>query len=836
MRRLRKHLTSHSEERPFSCDLCDKKFKRKHEVSAHMRVHDGSMSFECDFCSKKLRSKGSWMIHRRRHLKDYVAKCEICSQGFVTNQEYNNHMGSKHSTSNHICNICGRGCYDKAALQGHMARHAEDYENNQSIRCELCKKKKTYSLKSRQIERKVEFSDGKRNTKLKCCHQCGKLFKDTRRLKRHLTSHNEARPYSCELCNKKFKMKQTVLAHLRIHDAGGMSFECDFCTKKLRSKGSWMIHRKRHLKDYVAKCEICCQGFVTKQEYDNHIGSKHGKSNYICNVCNKSYCDKASLQGHMVLHTENYGNNQNIVCELSKKQRTKRVKKELDPDYVCPKIRDTSYQVFPKEETDSKIYENLMKFSCELCDEKIESSIAFALHSIKHSSDNRYFDPTVLNNLVYGPGISITPVKQETYDYSYTANNLNNFNPFNGYNGYNPFMNQLRDPETKLTEKCQSSKFQKIVSKQVGLPNSNILDCLVKKPKKKKPEKPKNNIEKNIPSPPVDLDEPIHCEVCNETYKNNVAFALHSLKHSEDGKYTCHLCEYRNASKYHIEMHIRAHEGTTKYKCEICGKAFTMKNTSSEMPGELIDLNKIKKEPKPHKIKKEKKDKRGKKGRRKKIDIVHPPPIELDEPIQCDVCSDTYKNNVAFSLHSKSHSEDGKYSCHICNYRNASKYHIEMHVRAHEGTTSYKCEICNKAFTVSTHAMEHKYFHSGEKPFQCEICGKHFMFSRFLASHRRTQHWEIITGTPLIKYDCNICKKHYTSSSGLKRHNLRNHNTEGIDTSVLCDICGKKISSNEKLKFHRRVHTGYKPFACEVCGKCFSTKEQKKRTFKSAYR
>ncbi|XP_057661568.1 zinc finger protein ZFP2-like isoform X17 [Diorhabda carinulata] len=213
---------------------------------------------------------------------------------------------------------------------------------------------------------------------------------------------------------------------------------------------------------------------------------------------------------------------------------------------------------------------------------------------------------------------------------------------------------------------------------------------------------------------------------------------------------------------------------------------------------------------------------------RKKSDIAHPPPVELDEPIQCDLCSDTYKNNVAFSLHSIQHSDDGKYSCHICNYKNASKYHIEMHVRAHEGTTSYKCEICNKAFTVSTHALEHKYFHSGEKPFQCEICGKHFMFSRFLASHRRTQHWEIITGTPLIKYDCTTCNKHYTSSSGLKRHNLRNHNYEGIDTSVLCDICGKKISSNEKLKFHRRVHTGYRPHACEVCGKCFSTKEQKK--------
>ncbi|RZC32448.1 zinc finger protein 271-like [Asbolus verrucosus] len=201
---------------------------------------------------------------------------------------------------------------------------------------------------------------------------------------------------------------------------------------------------------------------------------------------------------------------------------------------------------------------------------------------------------------------------------------------------------------------------------------------------------------------------------------------------------------------------------------------------------------------------------------------------ETTEAVHCEVCDETYPNNVAFALHSVDHNGDNKYSCHFCEYRNSSKYHIEMHIKAHEGTTKYKCEICQKAFTVSTHAIEHKYFHTGEKPFQCEICGKHFMFSWFLTSHRRTQHWEIMTGTPLVKYDCTICNKHYTSSTGLRRHNLSKHNVLGIDSSVLCDICGKRLSSKEKLKFHRRIHTGYKPYACEICTKSFSRKEQLK--------
>ncbi|VEN39098.1 unnamed protein product [Callosobruchus maculatus] len=100
------------------------------------------------------------------------------------------------------------------------------------------------------------------------------------------------------------------------------------------------------------------------------------------------------------------------------------------------------------------------------------------------------------------------------------------------------------------------------------------------------------------------------------------------------------------------------------------------------------------------------------------------------------------------------------------------------------------------------------------------------MFSWSLASQRRTSHYKILTGKPLVKFDLASCNKHYESAGGLRRHNIKKHKANEIDLSVICEICGKKLSSKEKLKLHIRTHTGYRSHACRVCPKSFSKKDQ----------
>ncbi|XP_018335331.1 zinc finger protein 135 isoform X20 [Agrilus planipennis] len=194
------------------------------------------------------------------------------------------------------------------------------------------------------------------------------------------------------------------------------------------------------------------------------------------------------------------------------------------------------------------------------------------------------------------------------------------------------------------------------------------------------------------------------------------------------------------------------------------------------------------------------------------------------ELLHCFTCEVIFDSKLAYALHSVSHGSEGRYSCPECDFTTRYKDKIKMHKHIREEKTKYCCKICKQSFVVSRDAEEHENVHLGKKPFICEVCGREYALSRLLASHRRHQHWEVLKIAPSNKFDCVPCKKHYTTASGLRRHRLRYHNTVKRER-FLCDECGKELSSKEGLKFHRRTHTGYKPYSCATCSRAFVRKQ-----------
>lgn len=207
--------------------------------------------------------------------------------------------------------------------------------------------------------------------------------------------------------------------------------------------------------------------------------------------------------------------------------------------------------------------------------------------------------------------------------------------------------------------------------------------------------------------------------------------------------------------------------------------------------------------------------------------------------LQCEVCNEVFYSNLTFALHSKEHSEvlsesaDKKfYYCHFCPYKTVFENNIRKHIRRHDGKQrQFQCEICRLLFKEEFQAVEHKFFHLQQFPHTCQYCNKSFTFSWLLRSHLRVIHSVIMPRKPKVtEFRCAQCNLDYKTSQGLRRHNLRIHNTQV--RTYLCDTCGKCLANGDSLKFHKRAHIGYKPHSCSLCPKSFTKKEQLKEHFR----
>lgn len=61
------HIRSHTNERNYKCDECNKAFTNSSDLNKHKRVHDPEQKIKCDHCTKTFAQKVNWRSHMIKH-------------------------------------------------------------------------------------------------------------------------------------------------------------------------------------------------------------------------------------------------------------------------------------------------------------------------------------------------------------------------------------------------------------------------------------------------------------------------------------------------------------------------------------------------------------------------------------------------------------------------------------------------------------------------------------------------------------------------------------------------------------------------------------------------
>lgn len=227
----------------------------------------------CDICDREFDSTVERNSHIEQHFESI--ECKNCLRSFIGDRAYVFHLSNgkcKNAVEMELfrCNLCNEKVFDSVqALNNHLHTGHKCVINSERIGCELC----------------------------------DRTFGKLKYLRKHIRElHENATPFICKTCDKKFNRKANLVEHELIHQ-GKYLADCETCGKSYRTQSALKLHQRTHTKEKPYVCDICYKkSYAYNTDLKRHKRSAHGilGTPYPCTLCTKVFYEPKLLKNHTI--------------------------------------------------------------------------------------------------------------------------------------------------------------------------------------------------------------------------------------------------------------------------------------------------------------------------------------------------------------------------------------------------------------------------------------------------------------------------------------------------------------------------------------------------------
>ena len=160
---------------------------------------------------------------------------------------------------------------------------------------------------------------------LHSCDVCGRLFKSSYNLKRHMKTHSsmkqvhssdkphethslEKQLLRCKKCDREFTSKRMLHRHVKTHNES-RTFTCTVCDVEFSCSEQLTDHKRTHTKqklkntDIPLECIQCNKIFANSCKLRKHMYT-HTVASLFCIHCGKAFKHMTKLRRHEILHSD----------------------------------------------------------------------------------------------------------------------------------------------------------------------------------------------------------------------------------------------------------------------------------------------------------------------------------------------------------------------------------------------------------------------------------------------------------------------------------------------------------------------------------------------------